>query len=176
MMKKYHTDEERKAAEAERSRKYRENNKERIKEYRKEYRENNREKLKEYNRKYRENNKEKFKKYYLNSRERRKELRESETGYIGGFLKRARWCTPDTDLDREFFEGKMKTCCVTGKEFLYSNPYSCFMNPLAPSIDRIDSSVGYYKGNVQVVLACINRFKNDMPNEDFLELWKALTS
>jgi hypothetical protein len=56
---------------------YRENNKEKIKEYKKEYRENNEQKIKEEQKEYRENNKEKLKKYskeyYKNNKLKRKE-------------------------------------------------------------------------------------------------------
>ena len=69
----------------------------------------------------------------------------------------------------------MTVCAVTGRAFEFTNPFECFHNPLAPSIDQINPSEGYYKNNVQVILSCINRFKNDMPNEDFIKLWEALT-
>ena len=153
MKKKYFTEEERKAAKARSAKKYRENNKEKVRERYLNWKRNNKEKLDEY----------------------RQTRRCTKEGYVDRFLERAKATTPDTDLDREFFEGLMDRCCVTGKEFMYKNPYDCYHNPLAPSIDRIDNTKGYYRSNVQVILSCLNRFKNDMPNKDFLELWKALT-
>ena len=68
----------------------------------------------------------------------------------------------------------METCAFTGMKFSYTNLYDCYHNPVAPSIDRIDSRFGYYTWNTQVTLACINRMKNDMPQKDFDKLWEAL--
>lgn len=42
------------------------------------------------------------------------------------------------------------------------------------SIDRIDSSKGYTKDNVQLVLEIINRMKLDTPNELFIALCNAI--
>ena len=69
----------------------------------------------------------------------------------------------------------MDVCAVTGYEFSYSNPLGTSQNPTCPSIDRIDSEEGYYKHNVQVILCCLNKFKGDLPNEEFLKLWEQLT-
>lgn len=38
-------------------------------------------------------------------------------------------------------------------------------NPLRPSVDRIDSTKGYVKGNVRVVLSIVNTMKADWPDE-----------
>lgn len=153
MKKKYFTEEERKAAKARNAKKYRERNKERVRQSRRDWGAKNKEKLSEY----------------------RQQRRDSSSGYVDRFVERAKLFTPDTDIDREFFEGKMKVCEITEQEFEYKNSFDCFHNPLAPSLDQINPSGGYYKTNVQVILACVNRCKNDMPNEDFLKLWKELT-
>ena len=100
--------------------------------------------------------------------------RSSPDGYIDRFIERVKLRTPDTDIDRGFFEGKMTSCAFTGMSFSYSNEHDCYHNPTAPSIDRIDSKEGYYTWNTQVVLSCVNRMKNDMPQEDFEKLWAAL--
>ena len=42
------------------------------------------------------------------------------------------------------------------------------------SPDRIDSSLGYIKGNVQLVLASVNTFKMDMCQDEFIALCKAI--
>lgn len=36
------------------------------------------------------------------------------------------------------------------------------------SIDRIDSSVGYVRGNVQFVCDVVNRMKQDLPQNEFM--------
>lgn len=108
--------------------------------------------------------------------EYRKKRRATKEGYVDRFMERATSSCPETDLTREYLLGLMESgaCCVSGVEFTYENEYNCFHNPKAPSIDRIDSNKGYFKGNVQIILACLNRMKNDMPNEDFLVLWRDL--
>jgi hypothetical protein len=40
------------------------------------------------------------------------------------------------------------------------------------SLDRIDSSVGYVRGNVQFVCDVVNRMKQDMPRSELL-VWCA---
>jgi len=104
--------------------------------------------------------------------------RNTLSGYVDRLLERAKLRSPDTDINRDFlyklFESQDGKCCITKKDFTYVNMYNCYHNPTAPSLDRIDSSVGYYQNNVQITLSCINRLKNDMPNRDFLNLWKAL--
>ena len=102
--------------------------------------------------------------------------RASPDGYVDRFIERINIKTPDTDIDRNFFEGKMSTCAFTGMPFSYSNKHDCYHNPTAPSIDRINSQEGYHTWNTQVILSCINRMKNDTPQEDFEKLWAALMS
>ena len=101
--------------------------------------------------------------------------RASSTGYVDRFIERINMRTPDTDIERVFFDDKMERCSFTGMPFSFSNKYESYHNPTAPSIDRIDSRYGYYTWNTQVVLSCINRMKNDLPQKDFEELWDALT-
>lgn len=132
-------------------------------------------------------NKEKVREKNKSSQQKRKEngkqleyqrgRRNTPEGYVDRFMERIRLRTPDSDITREFLLGLISTgkCCITDVEFSYTNKYNSYHDPLAPSIDRIDSTRGYYMDNVQILLSCINKFKNDLPNEDFLELWKALT-
>lgn len=156
MRKKYLTDEERKQARREASRRYYSTNKGAAQK-------------KTYDKAYRASAKGSRTAY----QQTRRHTRE---GYIDRFLERARVRTPDTDLDREYLEGIFgETCHISGQGFEYVNTEACYHNALAPSIDRIDSRYGYYRGNVQIILSCINRMKNDMPNDSFLKLWKALT-
>lgn len=100
--------------------------------------------------------------------------RSSPAGYVDRFMERIKLRTPDTDIDRDFFEDKMAACAFTGMSFSYSNEHDCYHNPTAPSIDRVNSKEGYYTWNTQVILSCVNRMKNDMPQEDFEKLWQAL--
>lgn len=157
MRKLYFTDEERKAARLNSTKKYyaSDKGKETKRKYDKEYRHENQSKLHAY----------------------RQERRHTKSGYVDRFIERAKKHTKDTDLTREtVLDVFGDTCSITNKPFEYVNRFNSYHNPLAPSIDRIDSTKGYYKGNIQIVLSCINRMKNDSPNEEFLELWKALTN
>jgi hypothetical protein len=44
------------------------------------------------------------------------------------------------------------------------------------SLDRIDSSKGYIIGNVQWAHKMVNRMKNDMPQEEFIEFCRDIIS
>ena len=97
-------------------------------------------------------------------------------GYADRFMERINLKTPDSDISREYLLSIFGTHCpISGRIFEYEKSYNAYHNALAPSIDRIDSKVGYYRDNIQIILSCLNRMKNDMPNDEFLELWKALT-
>lgn len=133
----------------------------------------NRDRVREMNRVTRQGRKENGKQLSY-----QRERRNTPDGYVDRFMERIRLKTPDSDITRDFLTGLISTekCCITGVGFSYTNKYNSYHDPLAPSIDRIDSERGYYLDNVQILLSCINKFKNDLPNEDFLKLWKALTS
>ncbi|HRP26364.1 hypothetical protein [Thauera sp.] len=47
-------------------------------------------------------------------------------------------------------------------------------NPFRPSIDRIDSSRGYVRGNVRVVLAAVNNALSDYGDDVYLEICRAV--
>lgn len=44
-----------------------------------------------------------------------------------------------------------------------------------PSLDRINSNLGYEKGNIQFLLIKVNRMKSNLDEEDFLELCEKIT-
>lgn len=97
--------------------------------------------------------------------------RNSRDGYTDRFLERVKLRTPDSDLTRVYILSRFSdNCAITGVEFDYDFNHSGFHNPLAPSIDRIDPSVGYYKGNIQIVLACVNKLKGDSTEEELEEV------
>jgi hypothetical protein len=98
--------------------------------------------------------------------------RATPEGYVSRFIERAKESTPDTDLDRDFLIAKIApgACELTGVAFSYDKNTNYYSNPKCPSIDRIDSSKGYYKDNVQIVLNWINRAKNEYSMQDFSEM------
>lgn len=108
-----------------------------------------------------------------------RERRATKHGYIDRFLERARSVNKDTDLDREYLYSLMECdrCNVSSVPFRY-NPTgtTSWENPYSPSIDRINSDIGYYKGNIQIVLTTINLAKNKMTMDVFIEVWKDILS
>ena len=61
------------------------------------------------------------------------------------------------------------TCALTGDELKFQTSSDKSKESTA-SLDRIDSTVGYVKGNIQWVLKSINRMKFDLPKNLLVEL------
>jgi hypothetical protein len=82
----------------------------------------------------------------------------------------------DFDLDLEFLWKKYlsqdKKCALTGKEIAFGKLKT---DKWTASLDRIDSSKGYTKDNVQWVHIKINYMKSNLPQEEFIE-WCNLVS
>lgn len=104
--------------------------------------------------------------------------RKSKAGYLDRFMERAKVETKDTNLSREYLDSLFgEECAVSGVKFKMNFTLgTSFTNPYAPSIDRIDSTKGYYIGNVQIVLSAINFAKNSMSMDDFTDVWKTIMS
>lgn len=83
---------------------------------------------------------------------------------------RKKW---QNDLDDEFlhsiWEKQDGKCALTGRELTYEANH-----PFTASIDRIDSSKGYLRDNVQLVGKVINIMKSDLPQDDFIEICKVI--
>ncbi len=71
-----------------------------------------------------------------------------------------------------------KKCAYTGID-IFLEKVSKNQNPdyekITASLDRIDSSKGYYENNVQWVHKKINRFKNNYTHKEFLTMCKEIT-
>lgn len=82
------------------------------------------------------------------------------------------------DIDLPFILAKLDKgiCEVTGIAFNYDKPSGESTNKFAPSIDRIDSSVGYIKNNVRVVVWWYNLMKNDSTDNELLEICQAVVN
>ena len=78
--------------------------------------------------------------------------------------------TIDHDWGRRTWTGK---CSLTGFPFdlTHNRPHG---HPLSPSIDRISVADGYTPENSRFVLNCVNAFKQDMSEECFLAIARAL--
>ncbi len=88
------------------------------------------------------------------------------------FIRRVKNRHHDYDIDIEYLyelwnaqEGK---CVYTGIPMVLPNGKPG--NMLTASLDRINSSLGYVKGNVQFILTPINYMKNTMTHEQTIEL------
>ncbi len=58
-------------------------------------------------------------------------------------------------------------CQLTGIKFTTDNPMKCRVRPFSPTVDRIDSSLGYIDGNCRVVCNAVNIAINDFGEEIF---------
>lgn len=82
----------------------------------------------------------------------------------------------DIDIDevylKELWDNQNGICPYTGfKMLLCENTGSKGLHsPYMASLDRIDSSKGYVKGNVEFVCAFINYAKNSWTREEFMEV------
>lgn len=86
----------------------------------------------------------------------------------------------DFDIDIEYVmsvlikqDGK---CALTGRnlEFVRGGSWHG-KNPNGATMDRIDNSKGYVRGNIQITCGLVNTIKSDLNNELFLELCRAVT-
>ena len=77
----------------------------------------------------------------------------------------------DTEITIDYlvslWEKQQGRCALTGKKMIHKHN-----SPYTVSVDRIDSSVGYYEGNVQLVCQSVNLAKNGYSNEEFLYFWR----
>lgn len=85
-------------------------------------------------------------------------------------LNKKRLKTSKVEFDLTFLINLWKSqngiCAISGYPMQFS---TC--NLFAVSIDRIDSTRGYTKDNVQLVCLGINFCKNRFPNDEMIEFW-----
>lgn len=74
----------------------------------------------------------------------------------------------------EKFIEQDRKCALSGEPLFFAISNSKKYSSNA-SIDRIDSSKGYIKGNIQWVTKKINRMKMDLDEQEFLKLCKNIT-
>lgn len=80
------------------------------------------------------------------------------------------------DIDLKFIMDKLSTgiCEVTGIKFDFEPHPTYAKNPYSPSIDRIDSKIGYIKSNVRIVIWQYNLMKGELCDSEILEICKIL--
>jgi hypothetical protein len=80
----------------------------------------------------------------------------------------------DTDYIVELFFNQKGKCALTGWEMKLERGGDYFgnKNPKVASMDRLDNSKGYVKGNIQLACSYPNNFKGRLPNQVFLQFCK----
>lgn len=108
-----------------------------------------------------------------------------ERSYIAERLRKVKYSSKnerdlDFNIDLEYIcdildaqEGK---CALTGwpLQFTKGGTWKSGMNPFACSMDRVDNTQGYVRGNIQLVCAMVNTVRGAMENDDFINLCKAV--
>jgi hypothetical protein len=74
---------------------------------------------------------------------------------------------------RELFAAQGGTCAMTGLAFAPSNETESRRNPFCPSIDRVDLTLGYIKGNVRIVTCIANVARSDFGDAAFYKMCAA---
>jgi hypothetical protein len=154
------------------------------KEYQAFYRENNKEKLKQWHKKWYEEHKEQVK----------AKLKEFNLKYPGRISEnRRKWA--DRNVEKRMYKNAKgratrenilfnlevsdivvpSKCPILNIDFKHDNRGSAKYN--SPSLDRIDNSKGYIKGNVQVISYRANTMKGDATPKDLIQFafWVILT-
>lgn len=91
----------------------------------------------------------------------------SPRNYINALLShKHRRDNLDIDYMMELYETQGGKCALSGRTMTYQRGNGKV--PTNISIDRIDSSKGYVKGNVQLVCCLVNILKNEWDQEDFI--------
>lgn len=80
----------------------------------------------------------------------------------------------DNDIDKQWFIDRLRIgkCSVTGIAFDFSKPNGVRANPYAPSIDRIDSKIGYLKSNCRLVIWQFNLMKGEISDAELVKICK----
>ena len=73
------------------------------------------------------------------------------------------------DYIKELIEAQQNKCAYSGVEFIWE-----YGSNQKPSLDRIDSSKGYIKGNVHLVTTIVNQAKSDLMEIEFLKMVKSI--
>lgn len=159
------------------------NDKDYQRKYQREYYAKNKAKRQEQTRQWRKENPDKVrsirKKWYDANRDKQRENQEKWKNTLSGCLctklchlkKQKRNRVLDFEIDKDDLLDLWKSqegCCA-----ISSYPMQTTMNSLfAVSVDRIDSSLGYTKNNIQLVCQGINFAKNHYTNEEMIEFWE----
>lgn len=107
----------------------------------------------------------------IKAKERSKKYYSSIHGRASTLLKGVNDRDKSHQLDIDWFVEKLNKgiCEVTGLKFDFE-PHPIYgKNPMAPSVDRIDSSIGYTKENSRLVIWQYNMGKAETTDEEFYQ-------
>ena len=93
--------------------------------------------------------------------------RDEYTGFrnlLSSCRKRNKNCNLDLPYLKELWEKQEGKCVITGVNLVLKTNYN---RNFQASLDRIDNSEGYVKGNVRYISVSVNWLKNDL-NDDHL--------
>lgn len=99
------------------------------------------------------------------------------TIYLNRVNQRNKKKSQETDLDekylQELWNRQAGKCALTGIpiELIY---YTTRLKPTSASLDRIDSDLGYVKGNVQFVAVSMNLGKTTFSNDQMVDFVKLI--
>lgn len=109
---------------------------------------------------------------YDSKRDRRKRLEQKKEwrGTFNGWLltavqrcRQRKGSIVTTQDIRELWETQKGLCAITKHEMDWRTPKSMFR----PSIDRLDNRLGYFIGNIRLVLTCVNIARNTLTDHEF---------
>ena len=93
--------------------------------------------------------------------------------------QRARRARVDHNLDLDYLFNILPDCCpYLGTQFHWEAKINCGnrgAHPHSPSIDRIDSSKGYVKGNVAIVSHRANAIKHNATEQELFRIGRAVS-
>ena len=76
----------------------------------------------------------------------------------------------------DILQTQYNRCALTGWELEFTHGGGLHRtNPLVCTMDRINNNQGYIRGNVQLTCWQPNKIKNNMSNDDFIKMCKAVT-
>jgi hypothetical protein len=122
----------------------------------KNYKENNKEHIREYHKKY-------SKKNYTTENRRKKYIDNIEVELLHHAKSRSLLKNLEFNITKEDITIP-STCPIFGVTLNFENKNN------VPTLDRIDSSKGYIKGNIQVISFKANRLKNNGTIEEFKKI------
>ena len=122
--------------------------------------------------------------YNQNSFNNREEYRSNYpltvTGRTNGLFLAAKKRAVDHNLEFDLSISRILSalekgiCELTNLKFDLNRCKETFKNPYSPSIDRIDSNLGYINSNIRVVLTAVNIALNEFDDATMLPILKAM--